>query len=449
MKFIKKRLDKQSKTLIKNSSWIFLSNSLGTALGFVRSVVIARCLGVHLFGIYSLTIAFVALVIEYLNLNMGSAVIRFGAIYKFENRIDKFTALLKATIKINLLMALITVAIVSVFSFQFYADVYKTPGLEWFTILFAAASTSRYFNSVSMGMLRMFYKFKLNAIITIIMDLIETVIIVLALIFYPRNLGVFFSAVIVTRFLNGMICNFMAFYEIKKDLLPYRFAPYSVIKPDVKQLREFVISTSISGSLKTTIAQGDTVLLGSLISATAVGFYSVAKKLGYAVFVLTDPLSSSIYPQLSKLLAEKRYPEVKKMLRKITTLSLFPAIILLTVLFFLKDWIVISLYGKSFAESAMPFFFFLVSAVLGAMTFWTLPLIQSLGLASMRLKIYIVTIITGIAFAFWLVPLFQSTGMAIAALITNVLNMVLFIWFSFRKIRTEELKSALEINPAG
>jgi len=369
---------------------------------------------------------------------MGSAVIRFGAIYKADNRIDKFAALLKTTVRINLFMALLTIIAVSAINFFFYADFYKTPGLEWFTILFAAASTSKYFNSVSIGMLRMFYKFKLNAIITMVMDVLETTIVSLSLICFPHNLNVFFSAVIITRFLNGLICNLMAFYEVKKELEPYRYAPYALIKPDIKDYREFVISTSISSSLKTTISQGDSVLLGSLISATEVGFYSIAKKLGYAILVLTDPLSNSIYPQLSNLLAEKRYPEIKKMLRKITTLSLLPAILFLTVAFFLKEWFVVTLYGKSFAASAMPFFIFLIAAVFGALTFWTLPLIQSLGLASIRLKIYIGTVITGIAFAFWLVPLYHATGMAIASLITNVLNMIFFIWFSFRKIRADE-----------
>src|SRR6478736_206354 len=133
-KFLKDKLDKESKVLFRNSSWIFGSNMIATALGFVRNIIIARCLGVELFGIFSLVSAFVALAVEYMNLNLGTAVIRFGALYKAENRNDKFTALIKSSLLINTVMAILTVIVVVFVNGYFNDEVQKVHGLEWFLV---------------------------------------------------------------------------------------------------------------------------------------------------------------------------------------------------------------------------------------------------------------------------------------------------------------------------
>jgi O-antigen/teichoic acid export membrane protein len=86
MNFLRKNLDTQSKTLLKNSSWVFISNLVGAGLAFLRGIVIARGLGAELFGVYTLIVAFIITVQEVLNLNLGAAVIRYGSQYRSENK---------------------------------------------------------------------------------------------------------------------------------------------------------------------------------------------------------------------------------------------------------------------------------------------------------------------------------------------------------------------------
>jgi hypothetical protein len=76
---LKERLDGQLKVLIKNSSWVFFANGVRTLLTFVKSIIIARGLGADLYGNYVLVVAFVGTIQEFFNLNIGAAVIKFGA----------------------------------------------------------------------------------------------------------------------------------------------------------------------------------------------------------------------------------------------------------------------------------------------------------------------------------------------------------------------------------
>lgn len=436
---LKKKLDVQSKVLIKNSGWVFFSNFFSTGLAFIRSVIIARGLGPEIFGTYAVIVAFVGLIQEFLNLNTGTALIRFGANYHVQGRTDKLMALVKSSLIISGMMAALSVIIIALITFTGYTSIVEQPGLEWFIILYAVVASFTYVNSISRGLLRLYYKFRISSIIQMIMDVVETIAIAIAVFTYPKDLNVFFTAIILTRFLNGFICNLIAYYELRSDLGGFPNADTSVIKDDKKEFREFVVGNSLGNTMKTAITQGDVLLLGWLADVKQVGFYSVSKKLAYSVLTLTDPLTQSIYPQLSKLLAEKKFTEVKKMLFRITSIAMLPGLVFMLFTFFLDEWIIRLIYGEAYVPAAEPFFFFVVGAVFGAVTFWTLPLVQSLGLVKMRLKAYAITILLGSALAYWLIPVYQAKGMAIALLITNLLNMAIFILIAFDSIRKKQL----------
>jgi PST family polysaccharide transporter len=246
---------------------------------------------------------------------------------------------------------------------------------------------------------------------------------------------VFFVAIIITRFLNGFICNLLAYYELRNELNPYISTPIRILEEEKKSIFGFIFGNSVGNSLKTVISQGDVLLLGVLSNPAQVGFYSVAKKLAYSILTLTDPLTQSIYPQLSKLIAERRFREIRRMLFKITGIAMIPGIVFLALTYFLNKWIIVTVYGIEYAPASDAFYYFLIGAVLGAATFWTLPLVQSLGIVTVRIKIYVMTIFLGSLLAYLLVPAMQSAGMSLALLVTNILNMVIFIYVADQRLK--------------
>ncbi|REJ84072.1 MAG: hypothetical protein DWQ44_13865 [Bacteroidetes bacterium] len=438
MKFFGKTLDAESRTLFRNSSWVFFSNFFSTGLAFLRSIIIARGLGVTIFGNYAVVVAFVGLIQEFLNLNIGTALIRYGAIYQSEKRYDKLTALVRLSVYASLAMAVVSVIIVAVLSRFSYSTFFTEPGLEWFIVGFAAAASITYVNSISRGLLRLHYKFRLSSVIQMIMDVIETLAIAIAVFFFPKDLSIFFTAVILTRFINGFICNALAFWELKSQLLPANESKMELIKPDVRDFRSYVLGNSLGNTLKTLISQGDIVLLRVFASVEQVGFYSVAKKLAYSVLTLSDPLVQSIFPQLSRLLAEKKYPEMRAMLRRITSITILPSIAFLIAAIFLSELIMGIVYGKEYLPAALSFNYFVVGAVLASITFWMLPLVQSLGLIRERLNVYFVTILAGIVLSYLIVPSLQAQGMAMVLLLVNILNLALFGLMADRRMKTIE-----------
>ncbi len=433
--FLKKKLDPESKKLFKNSSWVFFSNFFSTGLAFLRSILIARGLGVSIYGTYVVVVAFVGLIQEFLNLNLGIALIRYGAVYHAEGRKDKLMALVKVSLFFSFVMAFVSILVIALLSRVSYSTFISEPGLEWFIIAYAAAASITYVNSVGRGLLRLYYKFRLSSIIQMIMDVIETLAIAIAVIFYPKDLNVFFVAVIITRFLNGLICNALAFWELRKEIGYQQDSPVALIKGDLSDLRQYILGNSLGNSLKTIISQGDVVLLRALTSAEQVGLYNVAKKLAYAVLTLSDPLVQSVFPQFSRLLAEKKFRETRKMIFRISMLVVIPAAIFMILAIAFSQSIITLVYGVEYLAASGPFQFFIVGATTASVTFWMLPLVLSLGLIKERLGIYVVTILAGVTLSILFVPSLQATGMSLVLLVINLLNLVLFGYLANRKMK--------------
>lgn len=449
LNFLRKRLDTQSKTLFKNSSWVFLSNIIGTALTFVRAIIIARGLGAELFGIYTVIVAFIATVMEVLNLNLITPVIRYGAQYKSENRPDKTVALIKLALLTTLVISLLSISIVTVLTFLTYDTFIKAQGLEWFSISYSVTASILLFNQISRGALRLYFKFKLNSIIQIIMDVAELALVACALFIFPKQLEYFLIAILISRLINGIIPTVAAFKELIPEFKDHLAAPIQLLKDQYKTIRIFVINNSLARTVQSLINNGDVLLIGVLSESPAqAAFYAVGKKLAWTILTVTDPFSNSVYPQFCKLYAENQSQDIMKMVIKLTTLAAIPAVIFALTAFFLNEWIITLFFGQEYLGAATTFSLLTGASLLYAMFFWIQPLLQALDLVSSRLYVSLMGLAIGVISAYILIPKYGSDGMAVTMILINVIMPGFFITFAFRKLRNSPLqKPATESLP--
>lgn len=437
----KKTFDTESKVLFRNSSWVFAGNAISTGLAFLKTVLIARILGVELLGIYTLSIAFVLTTQEFLRLNVAMGLIRFGAGFAAEGRKDKVVAVIKFSLLLSGaggLLSVIVIALALGFAYDYFI---KIPGLELYILLFAFANATSFFDAVSRACLKLHYKFKINSVIQVVMDLLEFGLVSITLLLYPKDLKAFFLASVAARFINSTVCNYAAYRELLPELRPWLKSRISTISADYKNYFKYILGNSFSSSLKVFMNQGDVLLLGSLVNTQAVGLYSTGKKLAYSVLTLTDPLASSVFPQFSHLVAKKEYVRIKAMLGKITLLIAVPALLILLFCYLVREPLLSTLYGKEFSGAADPFFVSLIGALQGSVFFWALPLIQSLGLIRKRFLVYLTAIVTGALFGLWLIPGYGATGAALALLAANLYITGRFVQASWRRLSEEKISA--------
>jgi O-antigen/teichoic acid export membrane protein len=438
LNFFKRKLDHQSITLFKNSSWVFISNAFGAALALLRSVIIARSIGAEWYGIFTVMIVFIGTIQETMNLNLGAAVIRFGSVFKTDKNQPAVVALIKLSLMASCVVALLSVSVIYALS-QFQYDTFiKSPNLSWFAILYAVAASSLFFNQISRGALRLYFKFKLNSIIQMVMDVIEFAIIAIALFIKPGEFHYFLIAVLVARFINSIIPNLAAFWELAPELKADLNTPFNSIKEHFRSIRNFVFRNSIAKTLQALIKNGDIILITFLTAdPVQVALYSVGKKVAFSILTVTDPLVTSIYPQLCDLYNENKIIQIKKMVVRLTALAAIPSAVFFMIAFLFNEYIMVTVFGEEYRPAGKTFYLLTGASLVGAILFWVQPLLQAIDLLTIRIGIYLAGIFVGLISAYLLIPEYGSYGMAISMIVMNTVMPGMFVYFAIQKLNTK------------
>lgn len=437
-RWLRVKLDFQSRVLLRNSSWVFGENLVRTMLNFLRAIMVARILGAELYGTYAVVVAFCMTVQEIFNLNLGTTVIKFGAEFRSENRLDRLTALVSGAVGVTLITATVSVLTIGALISVSYATFIKQPGLGVLVIAYSVAWSTNYFDYISSSMLMLFDRFRLNSLIRMVMNLVEFVFIVVALLVFKRNLPLFFAAVIAARLLNSAIINLASYNEFREEI-PRTDAKVRIrsMGSRWRDIRNFTIQNSLGRTVFNVINQGDVLLVGVLTSASQAGYYAIAKKLAFSILRLSDPLSRAIFPQFSRLIAERRLSEIRVMITRFLRIGTLPSVLLLGGVFTFRVSIIDLLFGSQYVPAADSFFALMVVAVIMALCFWNRPMIQSTGRVGLRLVVYIIALLVEVLVALLLYPGLEALGIAI-----SVLAAFLIINISFAVVNFNYLKHA-------
>lgn len=444
-RFILKKLGEQLRILIKNSSWVFIANLISSLCVFLRAIVLGRILGAELYGTFILVVAFVVVVQEFFNLNIGTALIKFGAEYRTSEEKKKLVALIKICFlfaAVFFLLSLIFIVAISHFGYDVFI---KKPGLKIYMIFYAVGWGFGFFDYISMSLLRLYYKFKLNSLIIILTSVSNLLFVGLTAFLFPKQLPILFIVIMVTMVLKSIVVNGMALWELRNDLLPHFKAGLHNIRADLKRITSFIFYNSGSRTVQTLTSQGDFLILGALTGSLQVGYYGVAKKLAFSILRLIIPLNFSIYPQLALLISQKRFTELKKMLEKLTKLLVFPLMLGIVCLIFFNKLIIVGLFGPEYGEASKAFFILFISSGLNFLFFWKLPLIQGLEKVDLRLLVNIIALLIGALIAYILAPLYGASGVAVAVLGVNVITISAFLFIAKREIEKSQRFQVLNI----
>lgn len=428
---------KQLKLFFQNSSWTFIGNILRVVLLMVKSVIVARGLGVEFYGICSLVFASTGILQELFNLNIGTTVVKFGALYKVNNEKDKLFALIKVA-----LYTIVVTAILSTLSFviikSFYPEVImKGEDLKLIYILFALVSCSDLFDYMLISILRVYDYYKQVAFLNFLATFVEVGLIAICFSYYGPSITTFFVVLIIARLVKSLLLFWYTQDKLKGFWNDLQSGKLSEISSDYKNIGWFTFNNSLGRKIQSLISKGDVLILGYFTGAYEVGLYTLAKKLASYVMVPVDPMVQSIFPQLSNLVAKRSFLEIKYMLRKITLLISLGGLVAMVLLFIIPDFykeIIALVFSKDYSGAWDAFSVLFVNGIISAIFFWHLSLIQSLGLVKLRLLVNGLSVLIGLVFAYLLIPSLKSTGAAVALTISNTFIVVVLGFISYSRV---------------
>jgi len=277
-----------------------------------------------------------------------------------------------------------------------------------------------HFSGTSVGVLRLFDHFNLVAIQKIIVAAVKCVAVLILLILGRDDLTLFVTVYVIADIIGHIVLTVMSIYAIcKNNAVSIKGIFKASTKEYNKQFWGFAFWSNLATSIDIPVKQLD-VFIMSFINYDMVAVFKVYKQIGNILVELSVPISQSIMPQFSDLVARGKTKDcylVMEKLHKTIIIVMIPCTIIITII---SPKLLLVIFGPLYSK-----YFFILSIYLlirsYALSYTAVhQLFTSMGLVREDFLITGLSNILYLAIAFALVEPCGITGVLIA-LTTQVL----------------------------
>ena len=387
---------------IENMGYLVTGSAAAAALQFVTLILTARTLGPAALGILALIEAHVRLVDSLVRLEPWQAVIRYGADNLENGRPSAFRALIKFGVLVDIggaaAAALIAAGLAPLVGYLsgWSAETIQLAWLYSLVLLLRLSATWT-------GVLRLYNHFRLIAIQQTLASALR-----LGLVFVAFLAGAGLEAFLIIGAISTVFSHAVILVggwrvlraEGHGDFLQ---APLRGITRNHPKIWGFMWSLNASAMIRRITREADTLIVGGVLGPTAAGLFHVAKKLGDAILVMTNPIQQVIYPDIARLWARGAFDRFRQMVVRVNWLTGIGVTLLIPIVAFNIDWIIALTIGAEFVDGAILVILQLTAAVTALYGIANRAALQSMGKHAELL--WIVLLSTGAFFAFFLLAI--------------------------------------------
>lgn len=433
-----KEFSEEKKDLFKNASWLFCGGTARSVLAGLETIILARFLGLELFGVFSIIVAYVKLLNNFFDFRVWETAVKYVGEYWESNQTEKTKALIKFSYAIDLCTGII--AFLISISLAGVANEYFINSENGFTyiVIYSISLLVSTANTTSDSILRVFNRFRSIAFTSSFEIFIRVAMVSFALLAGYSIKGVLISYVLAN--IAGFVTRQLIVNEIlrSKGLGGWIYSGFGIIRYRFKEISWFLLNTSFMGTLKMANESYIALLaLGYFVGKDAAGLYKVARSIVKAMARFVDPVYEAIYPKLVSLKEQRSLERFREILKySLSTMMKF-AVPLSVVVIIFAEFLIHLFFGDPYIPAANAMRVLTVAIVINHLTFWINPALLAVGKPGKRSVLEILTSIIYITSLLLLVHQMSVVGAAIAFLIACVFKSLMAIYF----FRTEVMTS--------
>ncbi len=309
--------DRILKRVVKNAGYLILSNLISVFL----TIYITRLLGVYNYGVLGLITSYVTNVNKLFSFRMNEMVVRYvGEAFEKED-LPKTAALIK--------FAALIETITSILAFLFMALTAKAgarillddESLYPLIIFYGTTILTGFAMETSNGVLRVINRYRSIALVSLLQN-----VLVLLIVLFASKTGLGLNAILFAYFIGkailGIVPVILNLVWLPKFLgRNWLKMPLSLVT-DRKNILKFTISTNISSTINILARDGELLWVGALLSPLYAGYYKTAMTVINMVLTPINPLIDTSYPELNRAVVAKKWHRVRRLVSKMTIISL-------------------------------------------------------------------------------------------------------------------------------
>jgi O-antigen/teichoic acid export membrane protein len=431
--------DELLRRLVRNAGYLVSGNVVAAGLGLVALALTARTLGPELLGLLALIEAYAALVDRLLRLEPWQALIKYGADVLESGRHDVFRDLLKWGVLVDVCGAVISAGVAAAAVFV------VGPWLGWQddTVTMAGVYSLIlicHISATPIAVLRLFDRFVVFAGLEIATAAARVVVCAIA---FAAGAGLWTFVLLAMAVHLGRHTTLVviAWRELARqghgDFIEGRALGIGQRFPGIWS---FILSLKASVMIRRSTGDLDVLLIGAFLDAGAVGLYHVAKRFGDATLKVGAPIQQAVFPDTARLWARREIRRLRQAVFQVDLLTGGLAACVLAGVALNTDLVLRLTVGPDYAGAAILVILQLLATTMALFGTALRPVLLSMGLQMLLLKIVIGSTLAFYATLAVSLPLLGVIGASLAHIVQNAL-WLLAARFAFARRMGHEARS--------
>ncbi len=432
--------DRLLRRILKNSSYLFSSNSAAVALSMLQGIFAARLLGVNDFGILAGTvIPFASNVNRLLSFRMSELVVKYLSQFLAEGRHDRAAAVVKGAALVEAITSVLAYLVLLLLAPWAARYLAKDPQSTSLFVYYGLVLVVMIVFETTTGVFQVTKLFGRLAVINLIQSIITAALISWAFLAH-RGMAEVLAAYFLGKTFTAVAMYIVAFRQLNKTLgQGWWRAPLSLMPP-LREMSRFAISTNLQGTVNLVARDSETLLIGYLRSPVEAGYYKIALGLINLVMIPIDPFIATTYSEIAFTIARRQWVETKRVLKRVSAIAGGWTLAAGSGLALTGYWLIPLLYGVEYRPAYPAALLLLVGYGFANILYWNRQLLLAFGMPAFPLKISALAGAVKTALTFGLVPVY---GYLVEAAILSSYFVVSITIIAWRGIG--ELKQRLAV----
>ncbi len=423
--------------VVRNTGYLFGSNTITMGLSMLQSILAARLLGIFDFGVLGTITVFATTLNRLFSFRMGEIIIKYLGDYLAENRLDHAATIIKTAYIVEAASSLFAYLLLVVLSPWAANQLADNPESVSLFIIYGLFILGNFGSETSLGILQIDNKYKQQATFTIVQAVLTAIIIVVAY-FTGGGLTLVVLAYLAGKLVLGIGPFILAIRSVNHLLGNgwWQRASYSYLPPR-RELQTFGLTGNLSATINLFVRDSEVLWVAFFLSPLEVGYYKVALAIINIVLMPITPFISTTFPEISRSVSARLWGTLRNLLKKITIISAsWTAVVTLGLLLF-GPWIIL-IYGQEFMPAYPALLILMVGFGVANIFFWNRPLLLALGLPKTPFTITLLTGIVKVLLAFLLVPRYGYLAEAALLSLYFIVSVLLITYIGIKKIKYYE-----------
>ena len=418
--------------IAKNFLVVFLGDGFSSVLTLLNLSIMIKVLGLNESSIVNLVISYTLVFDTIFNFQSFNSIIRFLPRALIDKDFLKVKGYLQQGFILDIVTALISFFAANLFLeficniFKLDRDIVNLIRVYSFSILFNLTGTS-------IGIIRVFNKFKYSSYINVFVNSLKFIFYLLSFII---NVNMWYFILVELWF--GLISSILLL--IVTNFIIFKNNLRGIFKNKVvwdKEFLKFNFYCNFMTTLDVPISHLTPFLINKFVGIEFISIYKVIEKIGGIVAKIASPLLNIIYPEISTKVSEEKEKEAISLVRKLFfIIILFGSLIIVFLSLTYKLWInILILDGEKYVLNVL---FYVLFVIIKFSFVGVYPLFISLGY--IKYNVYIVVIANLIYLG--VIPFFSSNFNINGVIISQCIQVFIVIFMQILIMKKEFISRA-------